>query len=395
MYQKTTGPQFLKYGHATDKVSSYPIISKILANKKPNALTAVSEATYIRVVEGIAVVLVEDADGNRERFVIHRTAVIHPHIRYTLMPITQSAMVEISYQTEGQPTMIETNLESEIEYVSIKPQFSVSEIYSYYYNVKGKNYHFEGEAHNYWELTYVDAGVLTTEIEGTSFTLENQEMILYFPGQFHTQSVLGENSCSYLTIMFDMNMLPQSIEHIQNRVMSCGNELYTLMNHFIRQSTILEQEQSPFAKDLMVSYLQEIMILLFQYDEPSSSHNTSNPIQVNFENEMMDEIYTYIQANIHRPLSVEDICNQFAISRSALQLLFNKYFDMPPKQYINEQKLERAKHLILEGKYPITDVALKLGFSSIHYFSRKFKQHFGFAPSEYAQKIYTQEKGPR
>ncbi|WP_353933452.1 helix-turn-helix transcriptional regulator [Erysipelothrix rhusiopathiae] len=67
----------------------------------------------------------------------------------------------------------------------------------------------------------------------------------------------------------------------------------------------------------------------------------------------------------------------------------------PPKQYINEQKLERAKHLILEGKYPITDVALKLGFSSIHYFSRKFKQHFGFAPSEYAQKIYTQEKGPR
>ncbi|AGN24442.1 AraC family transcriptional regulator [Erysipelothrix rhusiopathiae SY1027] len=331
MYQKTTGPQFLKYGHATDKVSLYPIISKILANKKPNALTAVSEATYIRVVEGIAVILVEDADGNRERFVIHRTAVIHPHIRYALMPITQSAMVEISYQTEGQPTMIETNLESEIEYVSIKPQFSVSEIYSYYYNVKGKNYHFEGEAHNYWELTYVDAGVLTTEIEGTSFTLENQEMILYFPGQFHTQSVLGENACSYLTIMFDMNMLPQSIEHIQNRVMSCGNELYTLMNHFIRQSTILEQEQSPFAKDLMVSYLQEIMILLFQYDEPSSSHNTSNPIQVNFENEMMDEIYTYIQANIHRPLSVEDICNQFAISRSALQLLFNKYFDMPPQ----------------------------------------------------------------
>ncbi|MEG1947885.1 MAG: AraC family transcriptional regulator, partial [Lachnospiraceae bacterium] len=36
----------------------------------------------------------------------------------------------------------------------------------------------------------------------------------------------------------------------------------------------------------------------------------------------------------------------------------------------------------------ISEISSKLGFTSIHYFSRKFKQQFGITPSDYAKTIY-------
>ncbi|MEG0743950.1 MAG: AraC family transcriptional regulator, partial [Erysipelotrichaceae bacterium] len=44
--------------------------------------------------------------------------------------------------------------------------------------------------------------------------------------------------------------------------------------------------------------------------------------------------------------------------------------------------------LIKESLYTISEISSKLGFTSIHYFSRKFKQQFGITPSDYAKTIY-------
>ena len=151
----------------------------------------------------------------------------------------------------------------------------------------------------------------------------------------------------------------------------------------------MENDTLPYSRDMMISYLQEIILNLGQYDDNwDYEHKISNPIQVNFENELMNEITSYIQKNIYEPISIEEICSHFSISRSTLQTLFKKNLDQAPKQYINEEKMARAQQMILEEKYPITEIALMLGFSSIHYFSRKFKKRFGLAPSEFSQSVY-------
>ncbi|MEE3309429.1 helix-turn-helix domain-containing protein [Sharpea azabuensis] len=49
--------------------------------------------------------------------------------------------------------------------------------------------------------------------------------------------------------------------------------------------------------------------------------------------------------------------------------------------------MQKSKELIKESKYTISEIASMLGFSSIHYFSRRFKQKFDINPTEYANKI--------
>ena len=44
--------------------------------------------------------------------------------------------------------------------------------------------------------------------------------------------------------------------------------------------------------------------------------------------------------------------------------------------------------MICENRYTISEIALMLGFNSIHYFSRAFTQKYGMAPSEYSKTLF-------
>jgi YesN/AraC family two-component response regulator len=58
------------------------------------------------------------------------------------------------------------------------------------------------------------------------------------------------------------------------------------------------------------------------------------------------------------------------------------------KNYINELKLNKSKELIKSSTYTLSEISEILGFSSIHYFSKKFKLNFGVSPTEYSKSIY-------
>ena len=98
-------------------------------------------------------------------------------------------------------------------------------------------------------------------------------------------------------------------------------------------------------------------------------------------------IALYIQENIYSQLNVEDICYHFSISRSTIQTLFLKNLNTTPKQYISDLKFAKAKQMIKDSTYSISEIARICGFSSIHYFSRVFKEKYGITPTSYAKSI--------
>jgi YesN/AraC family two-component response regulator len=56
-------------------------------------------------------------------------------------------------------------------------------------------------------------------------------------------------------------------------------------------------------------------------------------------------------------------------------------------EYFYRLKIEEAKRLIRNGTNNFTQIADKLGYSTIHYFSRQFKKIVGMSPSEYSKSI--------
>ncbi len=96
-------------------------------------------------------------------------------------------------------------------------------------------------------------------------------------------------------------------------------------------------------------------------------------------------IERYIVKNLSRPLSSEEICEQFHCSRSALYQLSLKSFGMSIMQYISFKRIERAKELLLSGK-SIKETAEECGFAEYNYFCKAFRRATGLSPSEFRKR---------
>jgi AraC-like DNA-binding protein len=82
-------------------------------------------------------------------------------------------------------------------------------------------------------------------------------------------------------------------------------------------------------------------------------------------------------------LNIEHISNDAGISVQYFRRLFHIYHGISPIEYIRNYKIQRAKDMLHLSYLMIGDVAEKLGFPDIYYFSRVFKQVTGLTPSEY------------
>ena len=100
-----------------------------------------------------------------------------------------------------------------------------------------------------------------------------------------------------------------------------------------------------------------------------------------------EAIKDYLEQRIDQPLTVEQICRDNMIGRSLLQKLFHDETGGGIMEYFSALKIKAARRLIREGRLNMTQIALHLGFQSVHYFSRRFKQFTGMSPSEYAESV--------
>lgn len=73
-------------------------------------------------------------------------------------------------------------------------------------------------------------------------------------------------------------------------------------------------------------------------------------------------------------------CN---ISEVYFRKLFTKHFGISPKQFIIDLRIQKAKQLLSEGAFSVSDISEKCGFNNPYHFCKLFKQRTGMTPSEY------------
>ncbi|MEG0264889.1 MAG: AraC family transcriptional regulator [Erysipelotrichaceae bacterium] len=389
MFNKTTSFIFNRYGEIISDLSkrqTSKMINSVIKLKDKNITNYYSFNcdVFVKVLSGI-VMLVVSLDENAaeyEKFVIHRVIKIKAGVKFNFISISANSKIDLIQEFSAKKVVVPTFQKVPVHYERLVPSLSINEIYGYYYQVRNANYVFPGEKHDFWELSFIDNGILDSTIDDQNFQLKNFDLILYAPGQYHTQSTKEHQSCSYLTILFDMDI--KEPERIINRVFTANRDIHNALNDFIKVSS----NETFYDSELMLCYLKELIVKLLQFDFLSLTPIASTPMQQRFENELLNEVLLYINENIYESLTIEEICHKFSISRSSLQTLFKNNLNIAPKQYISDLKLNKSKLLIKESLYTISEISSKLGFTSIHYFSRKFKQQFGITPSDYAKTIY-------
>lgn len=91
----------------------------------------------------------------------------------------------------------------------------------------------------------------------------------------------------------------------------------------------------------------------------------------------------YIAEHLSETITVEDLASQTSYNKEYFAKIFKKEMGQTLSDYILEQRINRAKQMILDGKNS-QDISYMLNFSSQSYFIKQFKKVTGVTPREYA-----------
>jgi CheY-like chemotaxis protein len=91
----------------------------------------------------------------------------------------------------------------------------------------------------------------------------------------------------------------------------------------------------------------------------------------------------YIHEHYPEQITRAKLAEHVALTERYLTYCFRQELGITPMAYLTRYRLKRARFLLEEGSYSITEVALAVGFSDSSYFNRVFRQEVGVSPGAY------------
>lgn len=156
-----------------------------------------------------------------------------------------------------------------------------------------------------------------------------------------------------------------------------GNRANKLQYHFSRCSEY-RYGSSPLDRlRLLNSFFTALLSLASDTGEQLLDTKHLSPTLV--------KLTRYIEENYTSPLSLQVLSTQFSLSKQYIMRLFRQQFGMTVTHYINEVRLRKSLELLTFHSLSISEVAYAVGFSSVYYFDRLFKNTYSITPTEYQQ----------
>lgn len=98
-------------------------------------------------------------------------------------------------------------------------------------------------------------------------------------------------------------------------------------------------------------------------------------------------VLEYMDSHYGENIENAKLAELMHVSENHFYYLFRETIGMSPRQYMNELRLKKALNLLKEGKYNLTEIAEKAGFSDYNNFGRQFRRYYGCTPKEMEKRV--------
>ena len=287
--------------------------------------------------------------------------------------------------------------------VVLEDSVTINRIISVHYFQYMSDFSFPGESHDFWELVCVDRGEIDALAGDRRLTLKKGNILFHKPNEFHNVLTNGKVSPSLVVIGFECHS--PAIKSFEDQLMSVQDTEKELMAQIIvearntfsgrlddpyQEELIFNSEPLAFGSAQLIShYLEQLMIHLyrryFSYSLPVRSSRFL--AEASSGNDTYNRIDRYMEEHLGERMTIDRICRDNLVGRSQLQKLFRDTKGCGVIEFFSMMKIDTAKQMIRDNQLNFTQIADRLGYNSIHYFSRQFKQITTMTPSEYATSI--------
>lgn len=224
------------------------------------------------------------------------------------------------------------------------------------------------------EITLALTGTLTSSSDGREERVEKGSAYFSFRGEAH--GLFAKSSCRFLTLAVNVKEKMQPLLSALTERFS-ESRVFPLFDPTGILARILSEfsgERRPFFEEYLDALIGSLLISAVRPDMTEVVLDT--PCE-----DRMAEVMNYIDCHYLSICSAEEL-SRFGYSYHYICERFKQIYAVTPGAYLLSKRMDHASRLLSEGK-SVLEVAQLLGYSSPYNFSRAFKRHTGYAPSQY------------
>lgn len=238
---------------------------------------------------------------------------------------------------------------------------------------------------NCYEVVYISSGTPNFYVDGKNYNLCGGDVFITKPFQEHSTNATPVAISEMYWFIIDLDECENflfldkaAIEYLRQKLYLLSSPKIStdgkLLGKLVRNAfDCALTEKDP---QLVSRYLALILNVILDFSKQTAFKLTPD----------IGKATNYILDNICEEISMDELASIAYLSTSQFKQKFKKQMGIAPRQFINEQKIEYAKQLLLEG-YSVNDVSIAMHFSTSSYFSTVFKRHTSYYPSQYVEKM--------
>ena len=274
-------------------------------------------------------------------------------------------------------------------YLPINQAISFQSAGEFALNQKWK--HSERIAINY-EFILGLSGVLHLQVADQLLEIRKDDFVVITPGTYYTGYQFEEGDLSFYWCHFETDEEPiiEDYEPIHSKVLMSYPQvpfivLPTLSNsvNISRLHISLNQLFNFYNQRNANKFHLDYFLTSILFEISDSVLHKEFLSQASDQNRNLSVIQQWIKAHCKEHISLEDIAYEFNYNKSYLSRIFSKEFNKTVTQYINEERLLKAKELLLSTSLNIEEISISCGFKDKSYFHKLFREKEKITPSEF------------
>lgn len=285
------------------------------------------------------------------------------------------------------------------ELQKINREIEIEGFNAIYYFEASKHYSHPLEQHAYWEMVYVDTGRINAFSNNVGYLMEQGNVIFHKPMEKHAH--VSDTRVPNNTMVVGFTSHSEAMRFFENKIFTLDKRARSLLAMLFKEAPatwpMLSDEDKNkkefYYRDhlfgsgqLLQCYFTEFLIYLKRIGTGGQIRPNDTARNIVMAS-MSDPMLAYMSENLYTNLTMDDLSKHFLLGKTQLYKVFYEKYGKSPIKYYAELKIIEAKKLLREENYSVTQIADMLGYSSVHTFSRAFKNVEGFSPTDYLQSI--------
>ena len=241
--------------------------------------------------------------------------------------------------------------------------------------------------HKKIEILYITGGSMQIICNNEIFQAYKGDIVFVNPDDVHSAQCNFEDA-EYVCIIIDADIfISNKLDICDKTILQLHNSSYKIKSLIEDDSyllsiikKVLDENKTQDSKRLMLikSNLYQFLIYCI------CNHIRTESYQANKDNEnyVVTELLKYIQTNYSAQITSKDMAEICGYTPSYFCRYFKNFVGKTPVEYLNTIRIKKAHEMLCNTNKTITEIALAVGYTSLNYFSRQFRNLFDCSPKD-------------